>query len=205
VSFLCHFQSLHHWSAKQILKELNYSHFTGWINLQNIRVFSPPNCFLHTSSSTCLFILGTHGTMTSWSEKMSLSVCGVAIETSERFCQFSRIWMWWTPVLHSFETCEIWRLRVFFQRDYKSTSNMTWTSIKDQRLRGADGSGTDSLIVCLFKCSYIKKLHNRYRPTRDPVSWFRYCRPQLCLTNQLYDKERDMTMLPLTKVCHFQS
>lgn len=96
--------------------------------------------------------------MTSWREKMSLSVCGVAIETGKRFCQFARIWKWWTPVLHSFETCEIWRLRGYLQRDYKSTSNMTWTSIKDQRLRGAEGSGTDALIiVCLFKCSYIKK------------------------------------------------
>lgn len=167
-------------------------------------VFSPPNCVLHIilcftlSYKLCLFILGTHGTMTSWREKKSLSVCDVAIETGRRFCQFARIWKWWTPVLHSFETCEIWRLRGYLQRDYKSTSNMTWTSIKDQRLTGAEGSGTDSLIiVCLFKCSYIKKLHNRYRHTRGPVSWFRYCRLQLCLTDQLYDKEGDMT-IPLT-------
>ncbi len=42
--------------------------------------------------------------MTPW-PNMPLSVCEVAIETGQRFCQFARIWTCRTPVLHSFETC----------------------------------------------------------------------------------------------------
>lgn len=175
---------------------MNYSHFQGR---------STNKCHAHLWLSQCILscnlsiplkitlnmLILFWARMTLW-PNMSLSVCEVAIETRQRFCHFARIWMHWTPVLHSFKTCEICRLRGYLQRDYKS---LTWTSIKDQRLRGAEGSGTASLImVCLFKCSYIKS----YITVID-IPWILY--PGFAITDSSNAWQTNYTTRKETRQC----